>query len=92
MTSMHVGRGVQDPPPKTLHPKYTELPDFAIQRLANSGGGWYIIIARTRNHNLCVAFTHIAMLHLHRQTQQASWGLDPGLPEWMWLLLGLFTP
>ena len=45
-----------------------DLPDLAIQGLADCGSGGDVIIPRPGHHNLCIAVTHIAVPHLQGQT------------------------
>ncbi len=46
----------------------SNIPDLAIKGLADGDCSGDVIIPRPRHHNLCVALTCIAVLHLHRQT------------------------
>ena len=49
----------------------SNIPDLAIQGFADSDCSGDVIIPRPRHHNLCVALTCVAVLHLHRQTCSA---------------------
>lgn len=53
----------------------TSIPDLAVQGFADSDCSGDVIIPRPRPHNLCVALTRIAVLHLHRQTCSALMGM-----------------
>jgi hypothetical protein len=47
------------------------IPDLAVQGFADGDCSGDVIIPRPGHHNLCVALTCVAVLHLHRQTCSA---------------------
>ena len=51
-----------------LYIAQSNAPDLAIQGFADGDCSGDVVIPRPRHHNLCVALTRIAVLHLHRQT------------------------
>ena len=51
-----------------LYTAQSNAPDLAIQGFADGDCSGDVVIPRPRHHNLCVALTRIAVLHLHRQT------------------------
>ncbi len=68
----------------------SNIPDLAVQGFADSDCSGDVIIPRPRHHNLCVALTCIAVLHLHRQTCSALMGMCVSMSSKIaWTHMGL---